>query len=50
MESNYRKRTQKDYLISLKLQIVQEIESGQLSQLSAQRKYGIQGKVTVSNW
>ncbi len=50
MESTYRKRTPKDYSMSLKLQIVQDIESGQLSQLAAQRKYGIQGRVTVSNW
>lgn len=35
MESNYRKRTQKDYPMSLKLQVVQEIESGQLSQKGA---------------
>jgi len=26
MDSNYKKRTQKDYSLSLKLQIVQEIE------------------------
>ncbi len=29
-DSNYKKRTQKDYSLSLKLQIVQEIEQGLL--------------------
>ena len=46
----YKKRTQKDYSMSLKLQIVQEVESGQLSTTGAQRKYGIQARSTVVSW
>jgi transposase-like protein len=36
--------------MSLKLGIVQEVETGQLSVTAAQRKYGIQGRSTVLNW
>lgn len=49
-KSSYLKRTQVDYSLSLKLQIVQQIERGQLSTTSAQRKYGIQSRSTVTNW
>ena len=45
-----RKRTQKDYTLSFKLQVVEEIERGQLSQDAAQRKYGIQGNATILVW
>lgn len=45
-----RKRTQKDYTLSFKLQVVEEVESGQLSQDAAQRKYGIQGNATILVW
>ncbi|WP_407534640.1 transposase [Elizabethkingia miricola] len=47
---NYVKRTQKDYSLALKIQIVKEVESGSLSTLSAQRKYGIQSRSTVVSW
>jgi len=48
---NYVKRTQKDYSLTLKIQIVkEEVESGALSTLSAQRKYGIQSRSTVVTW
>ncbi len=49
-KSQYVKRTQKDYPLSLKLQIVSEFESGQLGLKAAQRKYGIQGNRTVKVW
>ena len=49
-KSTYVKRTQGDYSMSLKLQIVQLIEQGQLSTKAAQRKYGIQSRATVINW
>ncbi|NQY09429.1 MAG: IS3 family transposase, partial [Flavobacteriales bacterium] len=49
-DSNYIKRTQKDYSLSLKLQIVQEIERGELSTHGALRKYGIQARSTVVGW
>jgi len=50
MKTNYVKRSQKDYSLSLKLQIVQLIERGSLSTTQAQRKYGIQARSTVVNW
>jgi transposase-like protein len=54
MEKNrangYLKRTQKDYTLSLKLQVVLEIEQGKISCTTAQRKYGIQSYSTVLTW
>lgn len=47
---NYKKRTQKDYSLSLKLQIVQEIEQGLLTTTGALNKYGIQAGSTVRAW
>ena len=44
------KRTQKDYSLSFKLQVVQEIESGELSIIGALQKYGIQARSTLTNW
>ena len=49
-DSNYVKRTQGDYSLSLKLPIVQQIEQGKLSTTAAQRKYGIQARSTLVNW
>jgi transposase-like protein len=49
-KQTYVKRTQGDYSMTLKLQIVQLIEQGQLSTKAAQRKYGIQSRATVINW
>jgi len=48
--SEYVKRTQKDYSMSLKLQVVQEIERGETSTKAACRKYGIQARSTVVAW
>ena len=48
--STYKKRTQKDYSLSLKLQIVQEIEQGLLTTTGALDRYGIQTASTVRNW
>ena len=48
--TNYVKRTQRDYSMSLKLQIVCEIEQGKLSTREAQRKYGIQARSTIVQW
>ena len=47
---SYVKRSQRDYSLSLKLRIVQQIERGELSTKSAQRTYGIQSRSTVVNW
>lgn len=49
-ESRYVKRTQKDYTMSFKLQIVQEIEQGSISTHEACRKYGIQARSTIVQW
>lgn len=49
-ESKYVRRSQKDYSMSFKLQVVQEVEHNQISVNGAQRKYGIQGNATVINW
>lgn len=45
-----KKRTQRDYSLSFKLQLVKEIERGELNYDQANRKYGIQGSSTVSIW
>lgn len=48
--SVYVKRTQKDYSLSFKLQVVTQIESGELDRLSAHLKYGIQARSTITSW
>ncbi len=50
MKTNYEKRTQKDYPLSLKLSIVAEIERGELSTTQATKRYGIQCRKTVVTW
>ena len=44
------RRTQRDYTVAFKLNVVLEVEKGELTWLQAQRKYGIQGKSTVLVW
>lgn len=46
----YVKRTQKDYSLSFKLQLVEEIEQGHLTKTQAKLKYGIQGDSTITKW
>ena len=48
--TGYVKRTQKDYSLAFKLQVVDEVEKGLLTYKQAQSKYGIQGKSTVLKW
>lgn len=45
-----RKRTQKDYSLAFKLQLVEEVEKGESTYKQVQRKYGIQGRSTVLVW
>ncbi len=45
-----KKRSQRDYSLAFKLQVVREIERGELNFDQADRKYGIRGNCTVSNW
>lgn len=49
-KSKYVKRTQKDYSMSFKLRVVEEVERGDLGIKATTRKYGIQSHSTVSNW
>ena len=46
----YGKRTQKDYSLAFKLQVVDEVEKGELTWKQSQKKYGIQGRSTVLVW
>lgn len=45
-----KKRTQRDYSLAFKLQVVDEVEKGLLTQDGAQLKYGIQGNATILVW
>lgn len=50
MKSTYVKRTQKDYPMSFKLQLVSEIERGELTHSQAMIKYGVQARSTIKDW
>lgn len=50
LKTEYIKRTQKDYSLSLKLQIVKEVESGESTISTCRKKYGIQSHGTILNW
>jgi transposase-like protein len=47
---SYQKKTQKDYSLSFKLEIVDAVEKGELTYKQAQLRYGIQGRSTVLVW
>lgn len=49
-KSQYIKRTQRDYTMSFKLAVVQEIENNEVSINGAMCKYGIQSYGTILNW
>jgi transposase len=49
-ENLAKKRSQRDYSLAFKLQVVGEIERGELNYDQADRKYGIKGNCTISNW
>ena len=49
-ESQYVKRTQRDYSYAFKLSVVDEVERGYIGIKAAQRKYGIQGDATIRTW
>ncbi len=44
------KRTQRDYSLSFKLAVVDQIEKGELTYKQAQMRYGTQGRSTVLVW
>jgi len=50
MSNKHLKRTQRDYSLAFKLQVVNEVEKGQLTWKQSQLKFGIQGKSTVLVW
>jgi transposase len=50
MINKYLKRTQRDYSLAFKLQVVNEVEKGLLTWKQSQVKYGIQGRSTVLVW
>ncbi|WP_374726294.1 transposase, partial [Chryseobacterium rhizosphaerae] len=50
LETQYVKRTQRDYNLSLKLQIVKEIEAGKSGITDCRKKYGIQARSTIVSW
>ena len=44
------KRSQRDYSLAFKLQVVAEVDKGELTYKQAQKKYGIQGRSIVLVW
>ena len=45
-----KKRTQRDYTMGFKLQVVNAVEKGDMTYKQAQKLYGIQGRSTVLTW
>jgi transposase len=45
-----KRRTQRDYSLAFKLQVVDEVEKGQMTYKESQKHYGIQGMSTVLVW
>lgn len=45
-----KRRSQRDYTLAFKLQVVAEIERGDLNRNQAKYRYGIQGRSTVLKW
>lgn len=50
MKTGRKKRTQRDYSLAFKLQVVLEVEKGEMTYKQAQKHYGIQGRSTVLVW
>ncbi|WP_164925977.1 IS3 family transposase [Yersinia enterocolitica] len=48
--NQYVKRTQRDYPLSFKLAVVEQVEKGEMTYRQAQDRYGIQGRSTVLTW
>ena len=46
----YVKRTQRDYSLSFKLAVIEQVEKGEMTYRQAQDRYGIQGCSTVLKW
>ena len=50
VESKRKRRTQRDYTMGFKLQVVAAVEKGDMTYQQAQKIYGIQGRSTVLKW
>ena len=50
VDSKRKRRTQRDYTMGFKLQVVDTVEKGDMTYKQAQRIYGIQGRSTVLVW
>jgi transposase len=50
MKTTRKKRSQQDYSLAFKLQVVLEVEKGEITYKQAQKRYGIQGTSTVLVW
>ena len=48
--TTHTKRTQRDYSLGFKLQVVNAVEKGDMTYKQAQKIYGIQGRSTVLTW
>ncbi|MFS7239761.1 IS3 family transposase [Serratia proteamaculans] len=44
------KRTQRDYPLSFKIAVVEQVEKGEMTYKQAQLRYGIQGRSTILTW
>lgn len=49
-DSKRKRRTQRDYTMGFKLQVVAAVEKGDMTYKQAQKIYGIQGRSTVLTW
>jgi len=49
-KKGFLRKSQKDYSLAFKLEVVDQVEKGQLTYKQAQVKYGIQGRSTVLVW
>ena len=50
VESQRKRRTQRDYTMGFKLEVVAAVEKGDMTYKQAQKIYGIQGRSTVLTW
>ena len=50
VEGKRKRRTQCDYTMGFKLQVVAAVEKGDMTYQQAQKIYGIQGRSTVLKW
>ena len=50
VDNKRKRRTQQDYILGFKLQVVDAVEKGDMTYKQAQKIYGIQGRSTVLTW